>query len=282
MNSEILKITARLLYFLAFLGVLPGTMKEQSFEITNLQINTGKLENPIKLVQISDLHLHEYGTDNIDLVEAVRNEAPDLIAITGDMMNKTSDEYASVLTLCRQLTEIAPVYYVYGNHEYDRIRKTKIPIGNDLTAIGVNLLDGEWRTIEVNGNRIDIAGISHSPKRYTKSDREMMDSYMQSPNFRLLLVHDPGFFDTRYTTNPNRTLIGKPIDVALCGHRHGGQIGIPYVGGLFMPDVGFFPDLVSGATRVENTWVVVSRGLGVHNNIPRINDPFELVSLEIR
>lgn len=264
------------------MGVLPGTMKEQSFEITHLQVNTGKLEVPVRLVQISDLHLYEYGTDNIDLVEAVRNEDPDLIAVTGDMMNKTSDEYGPVLTLCRQLTEIAPVYYVYGNHEYDRIRKTKIPLGNDLASIGVNLLDGEWRTIEVNGNRIDIAGLSHSPKRYTKSDREMMQSYTQSKNFRLLLVHDPGFFDPRYTTNPDRTLIGKPIDVALCGHRHGGQIGIPYVGGFFMPDVGFFPDLVSGVTRVENTWVVVSRGLGVHNRIPRINDPFELLSLEIR
>ena len=282
MNTVLLNTAARILFFLSFLGVLPDNMKNQTFEITRLTVNTGKLENPIQIAVLSDLHMHEYGPDNADLVSAVRGEQPDLIAIIGDMVNKKEDEYGLVLSLCRQLTEIAPVYYVYGNHEYDNIIKRKSKIGEDLRAAGVNVLDSEWRTIEVNGNLIDIGGLSRSPRYYNWTDVLMMQSYMQSPNFRLLLVHDPGFFDPRYTTNPDKTLIGKDIDIALCGHRHGGQIGIPYVGGIFMPDVGLFPSLTSGDNLVGKTHVIVSRGLGDHNNIPRVNNPYEMLSLTIQ
>lgn len=282
MNTVLLNTAARILFFLSFLGVLPDNMKNQTFEITRLTVNTGKLENPVQIAVLSDLHMHEYGADNVDLVSAVSGEQPDLIAVIGDMVNKKEDEYGLVLTLCRQLTEIAPVYYVYGNHEYDNIIKQKSKIGEDLRAAGVNVLDSEWRTIEVNGNLIDIGGLSRSPRYYNWTDVLMMQSYMQSPNFRLLLVHDPGFFDPRYTTNPDKTLIGKDIDIALSGHRHGGQIAIPYVGGIFMPDVGLFPDLTSGDNLVGKTHVIVSRGLGDHNIIPRVNNPYEMLSLTIQ
>ena len=282
MNTALLNAAARIFFILAFFGVLPDNMKHQTFEIIHLSVNTGKLENPVQIAVLSDLHMHEYGPDNADLVNAVRGEQPDIITIIGDMVNKKEDEYSLVLTLCRQLTEIAPVYYVYGNHEYDNITKLKSKMGEDLTAAGVNVLESEWRTIEVNGNLIDIGGLSRNPRQYNWTDVLMMQSYLQSPNFRLLLVHDPGFFDPRYTTNPDKTLIGKDIDIALCGHRHGGQIDIPYVGGVYMPDVGFFPELTSGDNFVGKTHVIVSRGLGDHNIIPRVNNPYELLSLTIQ
>ena len=282
MNTALLNAAARIFFILAFFGVLPDNMKHQTFEIIHLSVNTGKLENPVQIAVLSDLHMHEYGPDNADLVNAVRGEQPDIITIIGDMVNKKEDEYSLVLTLCRQLTEIAPVYYVYGNHEYDNITKLKSKMGEDLTATGVNVLESEWRTIEVNGNLIDIGGLSRNPRQYNWTDVLMMQSYLQSPNFRLLLVHDPGFFDPRYTTNPDKTLIGKDIDIALCGHRHGGQIDIPYVGGVYMPDVGFFPELTSGDNFVGKTHVIVSRGLGDHNIIPRVNNPYELLSLTIQ
>ncbi len=282
LNSIIFSAAARILFLLAFLGVLPDSMKNQTFETTEININTHKLQNPIRLAVLSDLHMHEYGKDNADLISAVRELDPDLIAVIGDMMNKSENEYGIVITLCRQLTEIAPVYFVYGNHEYDMIIKEKSKIGDDLKEIGVNVLDSEWRTIEVNGDLIDIGGLSRSPRYYNWTDTLMMQSYMQSKNFRLLLVHDPGFFDPRYTTNPDKTLIGKPIDVALCGHRHGGQIDIPYIGGLYMPDVGFFPDLTARDNLVGKTHVIISRGLGDHNILPRINNPYEILSVTIQ
>ena len=269
------------MFFLSLLGMLPNNMKVQNFITTHLEVNTGKLENPVRIAVISDLHLHEYGPDNAELVQAVRKEQPDIIAIIGDMVIKRNPEYASVITLCRQLTEVAPVYYVYGNHEYENITKLSSKIGEDLRAIGVQVLDSEWHTITVNGNSIDIAGIPRSPGRYNWTDQMMMASYLQSPNFRLLLVHNPGFYDPHITTNPDKTLIGKKIDVAICGHRHGGQVGIPFVGGLYHPDTGFFPNLTFGDNLVGETHVIVSRGLSDHNGLPRLNDPYELLILTL-
>ena len=112
MNTALLNAAARIFFILAFFGVLPDNMKHQTFEIIHLSVNTGKLENPVQIAVLSDLHMHEYGPDNADLVNAVRGEQPDIITIIGDMVNKKEDEYSLVLTLCRQLTEIAPVYYV--------------------------------------------------------------------------------------------------------------------------------------------------------------------------
>ena len=261
--------------------MLPGDLKHQVFETTHMTVKTGKLETPVKIALITDLHLHEYGPDNADLVQTVREESPDLIAVVGDMVIKKNPEYASVITLCRQLTEIAPVYFVHGNHEYDNITKLKSEIGEDLRAAGVQVLDSEWRTINVNGNLIDIGGIPRSPKKYNWTDQMMMADYLQSPNFRLLLIHDPGFFDPRVTQNPDKSLIGKEIDVALCGHRHGGQIGVPFAGGLFVPSVGFFPDLTYGDNLVGKTHVIVSRGLSDHSFTPRLNNPYQLLMVTI-
>lgn len=268
------------MFFLSLLGILPENMKTQNFITTHLEVNTGKLENPVRIAVISDLHLHEYGPDNADLVQAVREEQPDLITVIGDMVIIRNPEYASVITLCRQLTEIAPVYYVYGNHEYANILRGS-KISEDLKAIGVQVLNSEWRTITVNGNSIDIAGIPRGPMMYNWTDQMMMASYQQSPNFRLLLVHDPGFFDPSIMTNPDKTLIGKKIDVALCGHRHGGMIGIPFVGGLYHPNTGLFPNLTFGDNLVGETHVIVSRGLADHNGFPRLNNPFELLLLTL-
>lgn len=281
MNSTILYAAARLLFILSLLGMLPENMKTQNFVTTHLQVSTGKLLNPVNIAVISDLHLHEYGPDNSDLVKAVRDEAPDIITIIGDMVIKKNPEYGSVITLCRHLVGIAPVYYVYGNHEYENITTLNSKIGEDLKAAGVQVLDSEWRTITVNGNSIDIAGIPRSPGKYNWTDQMMMADYLQSPNFRLLLVHNPGFFDPRITTNPDKTLIGKPIDAALCGHRHGGQAGIPFAGGLYHPDTGFFPNLTFGDNLVGKTHVIVSRGLADHNGLPRLNDPFELLMVTL-
>ena len=262
---------------MSFLGMLPDNMRSQEFEVNRLTVHTGKLENPVRVAVLTDLHLHEYGPDNTDLVNAVRSEQPDLIAVVGDMVIKKNPEYESIITLCRQLVEIAPVYFVCGNHEYDNITKLKSPILEDLRAIGVQVLDSEWRTITVNGNKIDIGGITRGAKKYNWMDQMMMNSFMDSPNFRLLLVHDPGFFDPGITTNPDRSFIGKEIDAAICGHRHGGQVQIPFVGGLYHPDTGFFPSLTFGDNRVGKTHVIVSRGLSDHSVAPRLNDPYELL-----
>ena len=258
--------------------ILSGTGK---FSVTNYQIITDKPVGHIRIVQISDLHLREFGEKNADLIEAVRKTGPDLIAVTGDMVNKWAPSYGAVIELCRDLQEIAPVYYVLGNHELDQIKQFGTQIKPDLRNIGVNLLDNESVTAEVNGRRIDIGGLTDVPNAYSKKGKEFITRFTQSENFKLLLVHDPGYFDAGYKKGKRAYLIGKDIDAALCGHRHGGIYRLPGAGALYVPGAGFFPKLSDSITRVGNTDVVVSRGLGDSKRFPRLNNPPELVVVDI-
>ena len=252
-------------------------IKTNTFVTTNLNVKTGKLKNPVKIAVLSDLHNIEYGKNNFDLVEAVRLSHPDMIAVVGDLMTYGNPDYSVAYSLCRQIRNIAPVYYTYGNHEYEMVEFHGSKIGEDLKKIGINVLDGGYKTVNINGNIIAVSGLECNPKFYTKDRQDKLKDFTEDPNFKLLLVHDPGHVDARLKTGLDRKLIGENIDAALCGHRHGGQWGVPGLGGLFMPDVGFFPKYTSGDNLCGKTHVIVSRGLGDHHKIMRINNPHELL-----
>ena len=247
------------------------------FVDTFYEVEDDKIQVPMRVVVLSDLHLHEFGQDNADLVQEITRLKPDIITMVGDMMNEDDPDTSVVVTLCRQLVEVAPVYFCYGNHEKQAIRVEQTSTLNvDLEALGVHVLHNRYETINVNGNVIDIGGLSANPgtleAEYTQ---KFWQNYLKSSNYRLLLVHYPTFFFT------GAELRGAPIDMALCGHLHGGQIVVPYVGGLYHPVEGFFPEMTDGCHRVDNTWVIISRGLGNSNRLPRVNNPPELVVLDI-
>ena len=247
------------------------------FVDTFYEVEDDKIQYPMRVVVLADLHLQEFGEDNVDLVREIGRLKPDMIAMVGDMMNEDDPDTSVVVTLCRQLVEIAPVYFSYGNHEKQAIRVDQTSTLNvDLEALGVHVLHNRYETVCVNGNTIDIGGLSANPgtmeAEYTQ---KFWQSYLESLNYRLLLVHYPNYFFT------GGELRGAPIDMALCGHLHGGQVVLPYVGGLYHPIEGFLPEMTDGCRRVEDTWVVISRGLGNHNKIPRVNNPPELVVVDI-
>ena len=256
-------------------------MKNNSFVTTKIDVKTDKLKNPIKVAVLSDLHNKEYGIKNFDLVEAIRNSCPDIIAIVGDLMTYGNPDYSVVIDLCNNIKNIAPVYYSYGNHEYDMVTFHGSKIGKDLKRIGINVFEGAHRTTEINKNIISINGLECDPSSFSERRQKQLEEFLSEQNFKLLLVHDPGYFDPRLKPGHKRNLIGKDIDVALCGHRHGGQWRIPGIGGLYMPDVGLFPKYTSGDNLCGKTHVVVSRGLGDHHRIFRINNPHELLIVNI-
>lgn len=251
------------------------------FNVTDYQIRSDKITDPVRIVQISDLHLREFGTDNADLIAAVRDKGPDLIAVTGDMVNNWSPEYEPVIDLCRELLKIAPVYYVLGNHEVDQIRAYNTPIREALRETGVILLDNESVTAVVRGNTIEIGGLTDTPKSYKQSGKDFISRYTQSDHFKLLLVHDPAYYDVGYRHGKRAYLHGEDIDAALCGHRHGGIFRLPLAGAVYAKGTGVFPDLVDSVTKVKNTDVIVSRGLGDSKRFPRFNNPPELVVVDI-
>ena len=286
MTSHKKKWTWKLILFRTFVVLaIVGLVVFEFFRLTDMsyfvdtfyEIEDDKIENPIRIALLSDLHLQEFGEDNITLVNEIKRLKPDIIAMAGDMMNENDPDVSVVITLCRQLVDVAPVYFAYGNHEKEAIRvKQTSTLNVDLEKMGVHVLHNRYETINVNGNIIDIGGLSANPGTLDADyTQRFWQAYLKTANYHLLLVHYPQYFFT------GGELVGENIDMALCGHLHGGQIIIPFKGGLYHPLEGFFPEMTDGAHRIENTWVVISRGLGNGKSLPRVNNPPELVIIDL-
>ena len=276
--SRRVKILIRVLIVLAILGLAAFTAiklaDNSNFVVTFYEVDDEKIANPMRIVLMTDLHLKEYGEDNCILVDEVKRLNPDIIAMSGDMLDMDETDYTVLLTLCRQLVDVAPIYFGYGNHEKEVIRvKQTSTINVDLQKMGVHVLHNKYETVNINGNILDIGGLSANPGTEDADYvQRFWSKYMQTENYRLLLVHYPQYFFK------GGALLDCNIDMALCGHLHGGVIRIPFIGGLYHPIEGLFPEMTDGCNLVDDTWVVISRGLG---GSPRFNNVPELVVVDL-
>ncbi len=247
--------------------------REEDFVESFYQIQSEKLTDNIRVVLLSDLHLREFGEKNCELIGRIEALKPDLIAIAGDMNLQEQFEHHVVTELCEALVELAPVYYVPGNHELGQIVFHESTIEENLVNAGVHLLVNQQETIELKGNTIKIGGLANPPMQYEKYGTDFFEAFEQGEEFKLLLVHYPEYF--------SGALQDADIDVALCGHAHGGQVRIPGIGGLYTMDQGWFPELTEGLHKIHDISVVISRGLGDSSKVPRINNPPELVIVDM-
>lgn len=227
-----------------------------------------------KIMQVSDLHNATFGDRQKPLIEKVQKEQPDVIFITGDLIDSNRYDLEPALTLVDALVEIADVYFVTGNHEISINRLDEIR--QALTDRGVIYLENEAVDWTMEGETVQIAGI-HDPlmsnyrgeEEYTRG--AIAESAL-SDDFTLLLAHRPEQFDV-YVENG--------IDVVFSGHAHGGQVRIPGIGGVFAPGQGWFPEMTKGVFKEENTQLVVSRGLGNSGFPLRILNLPEIVSVTL-
>ncbi|MBR3741890.1 MAG: metallophosphoesterase [Clostridia bacterium] len=249
--------------------------ENETLEVTFYHLQSDEVEAAFRIVQLSDLHLHEFGEKNAELVDWIKRLNPDIIAITGDMNNRFNDDTHVVTELCTQLTDITDVYYVMGNHEWVDYIHRKTNIKKDLVATGVVMLENSYIETEINGNKVVIGGLVNEVSNYEKyTGPQFMEKFMKADGFKLLLVHYPEYF--LGTLNQFR------VDLAMCGHTHGGLIRIPHFGGLYASDQGFLPELYEGMQTVKGgSVVVVSRGLGNNSKIPRINNNPEIVVVDV-
>lgn len=247
------------------------------FVDTFYEVEDDRIANHIRIVELADLHLNEFGENNCELVDEITRLQPDIIAMAGDMMDMRTTDATVVTELCRQLVEVAPVYFSYGNHEKQLIRVDQTSTANEeLEAMGVHVLHNRYETVEINGSVLDIGGLSANPGTMEADyTRDFWQNYLKTENYRLLLVHYPQFFFT------GGELVDCGVDMALCGHLHGGQVVVPFVGGLYHPTGGFLPEMTDGCNLVGDTWVVISRGLGNGKWFPRVNNPPELVIVDL-
>lgn len=231
-----------------------------------------------KIAVVSDLHNAELGEDNKRLVSAIEKEKPDMIAITGDLVDSGRTDIGVAENLIRQLAMIAPCYYVTGNHEawigeqYQKLEKI-------LLNEGVVILHDQSVSMTKNDEIIQIVGLDDPD--FTDRDSSIQESMLErkleemelTGEFCILLSHRPEVFNTYVAEN---------IDLVLCGHAHGGQFRIPGVGGLVAPNQGLLPKYDAGEYSENNTTMIVSRGIG-NSVIPvRINNRPEIVVVELR
>lgn len=251
--------------------------------VVNYSVNTDFSEQ-IRIVQLTDLHGYEFGENQSDLVELVMAQKPDLILMTGDMMDKSDEGAEDVCNLIGQLTTIAPVYYGYGNHEYEWMNRHGESLTPALTQAGAIVLDVEYTDVMVNDQMLRIGGYHgyyRQPGMYDisqeqwKKEMTFAEEFEDTDRFKILLCHIPtAWLDWEY--------IDKfPVDLVLAGHYHGGQVRLPLVGGLYAPYVGLFPQYTEGIFGGEQATCILSTGLGASSGIPRVNNLPQIVVINL-
>lgn len=223
-----------------------------------------------KIVHISDLHNTEFGINQKNLIKKINSESPDLIVITGDFIDSRNTDIDKAVELITGLKNQIPIYYVTGNHE-SRVAEYK-KLESELIKNGVNILRNKNDKIEINGSYINIIGIDDPSFGEGENDLTGMISELKSESYDILLSHRPELFDIYCQSG---------VNLSLCGHAHGGQVIIPFIGGLVAPNQGIFPEYTEGIYEKGNSKMIVSRGLG-NSIIPmRINNPPELVVITL-
>lgn len=265
-----------------FLVLIVWTVWENSA----LERNTYTIRSPelpdvfdgCRIAQVSDLHNAEFGDRNQRLLEMLREAEPDMIAITGDLIDSRKTNIAVALAFAEEAVKIAPCYYVSGNHEARVSEYQDLKTG--LEAAGVTVLDDAQVRIEVSGESITVIGVNDPSFHadYLTSDAAVMDRKLselslEAAGFTILLSHRPELFDTYADHNMN---------LVLSGHAHGGQFRLPLIGGLIAPNQGLFPKYDAGLYSDGSTNMIVSRGLG-NSIIPfRFNNRPEVVLIELK
>ena len=233
-----------------------------------------------RVAQISDLHNDAFGTGNETLLALLTEAGPDLIVITGDMIDSRRTDVEAALTFAAGAAEIAPTYYVTGNHE-QRVPRAFARLEEGLTKLGVRLLRGEGENIWRDGASITLAGVDdvsfyaeYHPGRVPEGLLlEDIQSLREEGGYTILLSHRPELAEIYEKSG---------VELVFSGHAHGGQVRLPFIGGLAAPGQGLFPQYDGGLYTLGETQMVVSRGLG-NSIIPlRVNNRPEIVLAELR
>lgn len=218
-----------------------------------------------RIAQVSDLHNAAFGDKNARLLKLLRQAEPDIIVITGDLIDSRNTDIETALEFAEQAAQLAPCYYVSGNHE-SRISAWP-ELRQGLLDAGVTVLEDGKVVLERGGGRITLIGVQ-DPDFGTAFDETLRALTATEEGYTILLSHRPERMALYASCG---------VDLVFSGHAHGGQVRIPFVGGLVAPHQGFFPEYDSGLYREGETAMLVSRGLG-NSIVPlRINNRPEII-----
>lgn len=244
--------------------VVAGVVKSQYLESTTITLplpsRYGKTST-VRFAQVSDLHLAVFGENNGELVDLVASKHPDIILATGDMIDARAESIEPTIDLFRRLVQIAPVIYSLGNHEMARMDLYDLVVA--LDAVGVKVVNNSIVAVEVNGLDLRIAGLYQAEYLRLLNDRQI----------DVLLCHFP---------HQMEFFSAYAVPLTFSGHTHGGQFRLPFLDvALYAPGQGLFPKYTKGVYHMENSYMIVSRGLGNSSFPIRLYNPPEVVIADI-
>lgn len=256
--------------------------QNNNLEVSKLNYKNDKVPKAFdnfKIIHISDLHNKRFGSKQFRIIKKIKKENPDVIFITGDLVDRRRFNLNKALEFIDSAIEIAPIYYIAGNHEawsfqYPNIKK-------ELLKRKVTVLDNDIVNIEKDKSQISVAGIKDAAFDTEKNAKEVnlkrfkkdLKNFKLKSNFNILLSHRPEIFDLYAKSK---------FDLIFCGHAHGGQFRLPIIGGLFSPNQGILPKYTSGRYDDKNTTMIVSRGLGNSLMPIRLFNKPEIVSVTFK
>ena len=275
-------------------GVIFYKYETDSLEITKYEIENEKIPkefNNFKIVQISDLHNKSFGKGNKRLLEKIDSQNPDIVVITGDLVEGDNKNFDVALNLIDELLKKYKVYHIIGNHEQKSLIKKHKELYktyfDKLYKKNIVNLDNEKIRIKKDGKYINIYGLiiplEYYPyffKNYENKNMKLEQDFINNKlgeinrdEYNILLAHTPFFFEDYEKYG---------VDLVLSGHVHGGIIRLPKVGGLLSPNREFFPKYDFGKYIKNNTTMLLSKGLGGSKVLIRFACKPEIVSITLK
>lgn len=263
-------------------------------EINRYEIKNKKIPkefNNYKIVQISDLHNKSFGKDNYKLINKIDSLKPDVIFITGDLVEGENKKYKVALDLVDELSSKYPIYHIIGNHEQKSLSKKYKDLYKDYFKQLYNKkiinLDNDKVRIKKGNSYINLYGVvvplEYYPyffSNYKNKNKSLGCNFMNESlgkinanEYNILLAHNPFFFEEYSNWG---------ADLILAGHVHGGIVRLPYLGGVLSPSREFFPKYDLGQYEKKSSTMLLSKGLGGSKVLVRLNCKPEIVQITLK
>ena len=261
-----------------------------SLVVTNYVVKNDKITKDFKIIHLSDLHSREFRNDNKKIIDYIEKEKPDIIVMTGDMINAKNGDIAYLEKFINSLKEICKIYYVMGNREFRYNEDEFNKLVNMLEKNSIKVLNNNSDTIKIAGSEINIYGLNYNNRNIEKyyefrrgsmynkkyeiiNKLEDVFTGVDKNKYNILLTHSPNAF---------KKYASFGFDLIISGHIHGGVIRLPFAGGLLSPNATFFPKYDAGLFFEEGSVMCVSRGMG-YGSLPfRILNNPEIVVINLK
>ena len=254
-------VLALILVLIIYIHYESNTIELSYYEMSSQKVPSSF--NNFKILQLSDLHSKTFNDNNEYLIKKIDAEKPDIIVMTGDMINNKDKNYKSFSFLASYLGKNYDTYYTFGNHEENLEDHQKEHLKNILQSLNITTLYNKKISLKNNDDSINLYGLCFDMAYYKrpyklKKDFDIIENkkLLGSPNinlYNILLAHNPLYF---------KVYSEWGADLILSGHIHGGIIQIPFIGGLLSPERKLFPKYYSGQYKIKDSKLIVNRGLG--------------------